>query len=132
MDISTIAVGYVDKTDVDLAKKFAKKWQLVYIGQSDSAIKHSQLIFLLQVNFQELELIKLGGIKVDFVDGAVAHRRKFGGGRGKDIAKAIGLKHGFTPHVLDATAGLGRESFVLATLGCTVTMKNVCLLSQHC
>lgn len=128
MDTSTIAVAYVDKTDSDLAKKIAKKWQLEYIGDSASAGKHPQLLFLLQVNIQQLELIKLdepklGGIKVDFVDGAVAHRRKFGGGRGQDIAKAIGLKHGFTPHVLDATAGLGRDSFVLATLGCTVTMK---------
>jgi 16S rRNA (guanine1516-N2)-methyltransferase len=128
MDMSLIAVGYVDKTDVDLAKKIAKKWQLEYIGDSTSAAKHPKLLFLLQVNFQQLELIKLdepklGGIKVDFVDGAVAHRRKFGGGRGQDIAKAIGLKHGFSPHVLDATAGLGRDSFVLATLGCTVTMK---------
>jgi 16S rRNA (guanine1516-N2)-methyltransferase len=119
MDMSRIAVGYLDKTDVDLAKKIAKKWQLAYIGDSASVTKHPNLLFLLQVNFQELELIKLdepklGGIKVDFVDGAVAHRRKFGGGRGQDIAKAIGL---------NATAGLGRDSFVLATLGCTVTMK---------
>ena len=52
----------------------------------------------------------------------MAHRRKFGGGRGQDIAKAIGLKHGFTPHVLDATAGLGRDAFVLASLGCRVTL----------
>jgi 16S rRNA (guanine1516-N2)-methyltransferase len=128
MNLTNIAVAYVDKTDVDLAKKIAQQWQLNYIGDSASAAKHPQLHFLLQVCFQQLELIKLdepklGGIKVDFVDGAVAHRRKFGGGRGQDIAKAIGLKHGFTPHVLDATAGLGRDSFVLATLGCTVTMK---------
>lgn len=79
------------------------------------------------MNIQHLELRKLdepklGAIKVDFVDGASAHRRKFGGGRGQDIAKAVGLKHGFTPHILDATAGLGRDSFVLASLGCKVTM----------
>jgi 16S rRNA (guanine1516-N2)-methyltransferase len=58
----------------------------------------------------------------DFVSGAVAHRRKFGGGRGQMIAKAVGLKQGVTPSVLDATAGLGKDSFVLATLGCHVKM----------
>jgi len=125
--MNKIAVAYIDKTDVDLAKKIADKWQFPYIGDIAAKANFPELEFLLQVNFQHLELSKLdepklGAIKVDFVSGAVAHRRKFGGGRGQDIAKAVGLKHGFTPHVLDATAGLGRDSFVLATLGCTVTM----------
>lgn len=35
---------------------------------------------------------KLGGIFVDFVGGAMAHRRKFGGGRGEAVAKALALK----------------------------------------
>ncbi|WP_295028234.1 class I SAM-dependent methyltransferase [Shewanella sp.] len=65
---------------------------------------------------------KLKGISVDFVGGAVAHRRKFGGGRGQSIAKAVGLKQGVNPKVVDGTAGLGRDAFVLAGLGCTVTM----------
>lgn len=127
MDLSRCAVGYVENIDSELAQKVAKKWQLTYIGDVASLKNHPTIDFLLQVNCHQLELIKcdepkLGGIKVDFVEGAVAHRRKFGGGRGQDIAKAVGLKHGFTPHVLDATAGLGRDSFVLAGLGCKVTM----------
>jgi len=122
-----IAVAYVHSSDADQAKRIANKWQLTYIGDRQAASQHSALKFLLQVNDQCLELCKLdepklGAIKVDFVDGAVAHRRKFGGGRGQDIAKAIGLKHGFTPHVLDATAGLGRDGFLLAGLGCKVTL----------
>lgn len=122
-----IAVAYVHPTDAEQAKKIAKKWQLPYIGDCRAASSHKDLLFLLQVNDQCVELCKLdepklGAIKVDFVDGAVAHRRKFGGGRGQDIAKAIGLKHGFTPHVLDATAGLGRDGFLLAGLGCKVTL----------
>lgn len=65
---------------------------------------------------------KLKGIFVDFVSGAVAHRRKFGGGRGQAIAKAVGLKQGVNPTVVDGTAGLGRDAFVLASLGCQVTL----------
>ena len=61
-------------------------------------------------------------VEVDLVEGAQAHRRKFGGGRGQPVAKAAGLKAGNTPTVLDATAGLGRDAFVLATLGCKVDM----------
>ncbi len=122
-----IAVGYLDSIDSDYAKKIAKKWLFNYLGDIAAASKKPDLEFLLQVNRQALELFKLdepklGAIKVDFVEGAVAHRRKFGGGRGQDIAKAVGLKHGFTPHVLDATAGLGRDAFVLASLGCQLTL----------
>lgn len=57
-------------------------------------------------------------IYVDFVAGALAHRRQFGGGRGQAIAKAVGLKHGRCPIVLDITAGLARDAYVLASLGC--------------
>ena len=61
-------------------------------------------------------------LRVDFVSGPVAHRLKFGGGRGQDIAKAMGLKNGKTPTIIDATAGLGRDAFLLASLGAQVTL----------
>lgn len=63
-----------------------------------------------------------GPVAVDFVAGAVAHRRKFGGGKGQQIAKAVGIRSGFYPQIVDATAGLGRDAFVLASLGCEVRM----------
>jgi 16S rRNA (guanine1516-N2)-methyltransferase len=34
---------------------------------------------------------------------------------GQSIAKAVGLKSGAMPTVVDATAGLGRDAFVLAS-----------------
>jgi 16S rRNA (guanine1516-N2)-methyltransferase len=63
-----------------------------------------------------------GELRVDFVSGAVAHRRRFGGGRGQALAKAMGLRAGKTPMIVDATAGLGRDSFLLASLGAQVVM----------
>lgn len=63
-----------------------------------------------------------GPVALNFIAGVVDHRRRFGGGRGQPLARAIGLKHGATPKVVDLTAGLGRDAFVLATLGCTVHM----------
>ncbi len=65
---------------------------------------------------------KLNAIKVDFLKGANAHRSQFGGGKSQLIAKAIGLKSKPYPTILDATAGLGRDAFVLAALGCTITL----------
>jgi 16S rRNA (guanine1516-N2)-methyltransferase len=125
--MNNFAVAYLFPEDADMAKRIANQWQFEYIGDFAAADKHPSLEFVLRVNTQTLELCKLDEpkltpIKVDFVEGASAHRRKFGGGRGQDIAKAVGLKHGFKPTVLDATAGLGRDAFVLASLGCNVTL----------
>jgi 16S rRNA (guanine1516-N2)-methyltransferase len=63
-----------------------------------------------------------GPVRVDFCSGAQTWRRQHGGGRGQAIARACGLKGGATPRVLDATAGLGGDAFVLASLGCTVDL----------
>lgn len=75
-----------------------------------------------RLELRKLDEPKLGAVYVDFVAGAAAHRRKFGGGRGQTIARAVGLKHGHNPRVVDGTAGLGRDAFVLASLGCTLIL----------
>ncbi|CAM4046478.1 class I SAM-dependent methyltransferase [Pseudoalteromonas byunsanensis] len=105
----------------DLEQRFAlEQW-------AERANSLGQGNFKLLYDEQGLQLLKadepkLGAVLVDFVTGAAAHRRKFGGGKGQAIAKAVGLNKGATPHVLDATAGLGRDAFVLAALGCKVTL----------
>lgn len=43
-------------------------------------------------------------------------------GRRQPLAKAIGIKPGSKLHVMDATAGLGRDGAVFAHLGCKVSM----------
>lgn len=63
-----------------------------------------------------------GPVWVELARGAAAHRLRYGGGRGQPLARACGLRKGATPSVLDATGGLGRDAFVLASLGCTVTV----------
>jgi 16S rRNA (guanine1516-N2)-methyltransferase len=63
-----------------------------------------------------------GSIRCDFSTGEHSHRRHYGGGNGQAIAKAVGISGKFTPSVLDLTAGLGADGFVLATLGCNVTL----------
>lgn len=60
-------------------------------------------------------------IRCDFITGELRHRRLYGGGKNQMILKATGLnKH--KPSVMDLTAGLGRDSYVLATAGAQVTM----------
>ncbi len=87
----------------------------------------SQPAFVVVFNEQGVALQQTGRkapgpIRAEFAEGSVDHRRKFGGGKGQLIAKAVGVKAGVYPKVLDATAGLGKDAFVLATLGCYVQM----------
>jgi len=66
------------------------------------------------------QLPKQGDILVDFASGAASYRRLHGGGEA--IAKACGMQKKRDITVLDATAGLGRDGFVLANLGASVTL----------
>lgn len=106
---------------------WAQQWQLPLISQQEHEHTLREDGLYLIVNGERLSL-QQGGKKapgpvlVDFVHGASAHRRKYGGGKGQSIAKAVGISSAYKPTVLDATAGLGRDAFVLATLGCDVTM----------
>jgi 16S rRNA (guanine1516-N2)-methyltransferase len=59
---------------------------------------------------------------VDFVGGAVGHRFRSSEGRGQALPKAAGFAKGVVPEIVDATAGLGRDAFLLASLGAKVTL----------
>jgi len=100
------------------AKKLREKW-----GFLASKSEQFQLRLLPEyLALEQLDDKQQGLVFVDFASGSVAHRRKFGGGKGQSIAKAVGIKAGVELHVIDATAGLGRDAFVLASLGCKVDM----------
>ena len=113
-----IRMDSLDPVFVQAAAVWAARLRLKMDGEAEYA---------LQLGVNGLQFIELGPqaagpIRVDFVEGAVAHRRLFGGGSGQMIAKAVGIQQGVRPVVLDATAGLGRDAFVLAELGCSVTL----------
>ena len=59
-------------------------------------------------------------ILIDFTSGQFNYRMKKSGRRREMLAKAVGVKD--RTNVLDCTAGLGRDTFLLASLGCRVTM----------
>lgn len=107
-----------DLTQFDRFQQLTERWGLTHSEDSPFALVLTDQ----QLELRKLDEPKLGAIFVDLVSGAVAHRRKFGGGKGQAIAKAAGLNKGTTPTVLDGTAGLGRDAFVLASLGCKVQM----------
>jgi len=63
-----------------------------------------------------------GQLRLDFAGGAVGFRFRRGHGRGHPLVKAAGFRKDRIPAVVDATAGLGRDSFLLASVGANVVM----------
>jgi 16S rRNA (guanine1516-N2)-methyltransferase len=117
--------GIIQASDTDLVdlSAWGAQWQVPLVDKQSLTKDGLYLIvdgnrFCLQKGGKKAP----GPVLVDFVNGASAHRRKYGGGKGQSIAKAVGISSAYKPTVLDATAGLGRDTFVLATLGCEVTM----------
>jgi 16S rRNA (guanine1516-N2)-methyltransferase len=108
--------------DYDRAAALAIKLDLPLVRDDTAAYD-----FLLFYSAAGLALQKSGRespgpIMADFKSPAMLYRLKHGGGRRQALARAAGLKKGWQPTVIDATAGLGRDAFVLAFLGCHVHM----------
>ena len=104
-----VSTGIPDKQKIQNlnADLLEKGYQLVYEN-------HQLCLLSIKQNYSPLV--------IDFVTGKSRHRRLYGGGSNQPLAKAVGIKPGYRPNVFDLTAGLGRDAFVLATLGCQVSM----------
>ncbi|WP_026376573.1 class I SAM-dependent methyltransferase [Aestuariibacter salexigens] len=109
-----------DPALVNLAKANAERWHLSYQSKKDKGIVLVQCYD--RVELRNLDEPKMGPVYVDFASDALSWRRQHGGGKQEAIAKAVGVKGQSLPTVLDVTAGLGRDAFVLASLGCHVQM----------
>lgn len=114
--------------DSDETKQAATDFALKHHYPCIKSVKNSDINTELSLNYTN-DFVELRdnnkniAIHIDFLSGDLAHRQQFGGGRGQSIAKAIGLKQGTPPPtVLDATAGLAKDAFVLACLGCSMTL----------
>lgn len=114
----SIRIDALTETFAAQADAMAVQLCLPRAGEADFALQLGEQGWQLQ----ELAEQAAGPVRVDFVGGALAHRRQFGGGAGQMIAKAVGILGAIRPRILDATAGLGRDAFVLACLGCEVQM----------
>lgn len=120
---STASITSVSCCSEGLEERARIAAEALSVEVGDIAERPYTLVFASEgVYLQANEQGKHGRIMVDFCGGSLAHRRLYGGGKSQMIAKAVGVNKRFRPSVLDATAGLGKDAFVLASLGCEVTM----------
>lgn len=105
----------------DLRDSFSTLPEVTLCSLSDRA----EADFVLRLDDDRLTLFasnepRWSGICVDFLAGAMAHRRRQAVG-GEQVVKAVWGRSKDSVTVLDATAGLGRDGFLLATSGAQVT-----------
>ena len=104
-------------------------------GTQPEALKHLNLITATEVpkglalvyddqrlGLKDFTQPKTGAVVVDFSTDAMQYRAKQGSIKNESIAKAVGIKGGQPISVVDATAGLGRDAFMLMSLGASVTL----------
>ncbi|VFP80419.1 class I SAM-dependent methyltransferase [Candidatus Erwinia haradaeae] len=107
--------GVINKNNLST---LAARWNLEHDNNTLMALVKKPFHLELQKRNEPL----LGGILVNFSSRTQSYRRNFGGGVEEAISKAVGIKRDYYPSILDATAGLARDAFVLAACGCQVQM----------
>ena len=115
MDITT-----TEQSLITAAQEIACQWGFNFTLSPQNNI-------FLQLSSSHLQLVQIdksspGPIFTDFTSGQIAHRRIYGGGKGQIIARAVGLNKMSTPVILDATAGMGKDAFIFASLGARVIL----------
>ncbi|WP_417521274.1 class I SAM-dependent methyltransferase [Marinobacter sp.] len=122
-----LAIARSQLGDEHQAMALGAELSLPYLGVvHPKDVRHADALLFLDENGLCLQVAGKGApgpVRAEFVTGKMGYRREHGGGAGQLVARAVGLqKTKADLHVLDATAGLGQDAFVLAGLGCRVTM----------
>jgi 16S rRNA (guanine1516-N2)-methyltransferase len=120
-----IAVSFSESSLRAKAQQLAQQLELPLIEHADeSAANHEYLLMLTSdyLCLQRTSDKKRSPFYIDFLSGKMQYRQKHAGLRKELIARAIGASPRDNPAILDATAGLGRDSYILAALGFEVTL----------
>ena len=122
-----IAVSSIQNSiTIEKAKKLAAQLQLNFISDpaSAEAKEYAYLLFFNNeyLGLQNTQEDKLSPFYVDFLSNQFTFRRNQAGLHKELLAKALGKRPEQNLNIVDATAGWGRDSFMLASLGFKVTL----------
>ena len=119
---SAIAVQAATLDQHAWAQALADKLKIPLVQQETSEFQYLLICSARSITLKLTDKNGPGPIMVNFAGSTMEYRLRHGGGRSQALARAIGLKKGLQPTVIDATAGLGRDGFIMAHLGCHVHM----------
>jgi len=115
--MTTIAVFTAHSALKQAAKRLALQLALPFQAEAD-------YLLLLTPDYLSLQKTheKSLPLYIDFSSKRMNYRRENISMRKETLIRALGLKSRTQPRIIDATAGLGRDSFLLASLGFKVQM----------
>lgn len=116
-----LAVCPVQQIDQAAALTLARRLNLPLVTSQDES--PVDILLLLSGDVVALQLTGKGApgpVSVDFAAAAMRHRRR--SGANELLGRAVGVTGKRQPKVLDATAGMGTDAFVLADLGCELIL----------
>lgn len=109
------------QSDAEAAAYIAQRWGLPNKASEQDAFQLWLTDGVLALHWLQSPQ-KMSPLVVDFHQGKAAYRAQHTQLKNEAIAKAVGVSGQFKPSVVDGTAGLGRDAFVLAGLGCDVQL----------
>ncbi|MEE9319451.1 MAG: class I SAM-dependent methyltransferase [Granulosicoccus sp.] len=124
-----VLVKPATETDQRSAARLAQQLDLTLGSISESPENHKTTRWILETSQQGLSLHRPDGVnlRADFTDKQTTARQNESGRHKQPLARAIGIERlsvrlGRIPLVIDATGGLGRDAWFIASLGCQVTI----------
>lgn len=123
--VGLIAVTATDEEFRDKAAALAQRLELklLRVGTVARSLESHEIVLYCGSNglyLQRTGKNAPGPVAVEFGSAAMRHRRR--GGQNELLGKAVGVGKKTPLRVLDGTAGLGKDSFILADLGCEVLL----------
>lgn len=104
------------------ATMIAKELQLPYVDLYQPSIYDYWLVVSSACIYLKINQVDAKPFYIDFADPSFLYRLKRISMKNELIAKAMGAKPKQGLSIVDATAGLGRDGFILAALGFKVTL----------
>lgn len=128
MDYQSIAVTCENSSDqlAQKAKELGLSLGLPFLKPYEDSVSYPLLLYIssrgLELKARLGKTDKYSTLFIDFTHGASGYRLFHNRTIHQPLAKACGVVSGFRPDIVDVTAGLGGDAFVLASLGCRVIL----------
>lgn len=122
MSKQNIAVTTKEKSLETKAKKIAQELDLPFVSFNSHEFSYLLVISPERIEIQQLGADASGPLFIDFLSGKMGYRLARDRAKHELIARAVGYKSDTKLKIIDVTAGLGRDGFILATVGCDVLM----------
>lgn len=119
---AAIGVAPESREQIAAATDLARSLNLPLLTPGDESFPLILAVTAIRLELRQTGPQAPGPVYVDFLEGKADFRRRYGSSRDEGVVRAVASKKNRTPTVLDATGGLGRDAYVLASHGCRVTL----------